>query len=44
MMRLIFEKIRARVVIVTTPNSDFNKFFGLAQDELRHWDHKYEFS
>ena len=43
-MQSIFERIKPRVVIVTTPNEDFNHFFGLSEDELRHPDHKYEFT
>ena len=31
-------------MIVTTPNKDFNKFFGMKDEQLRHWDHKYELS
>lgn len=29
-------------VVVTCPNKDFNKFYGLSGDEMRHHDHKFE--
>ncbi len=29
-------------VVVTCPNKDFNKHYGLTDDEARHWDHKWE--
>jgi Cyclopropane fatty acid synthase and related methyltransferases len=31
-----------RQVIVTTPNKDFNKFYGFEEDQMRHYDHKWE--
>ncbi len=47
----VFKRIKPRVVVITTPNSEFNIVF----DDLptrgnskiprfRHWDHKFEFS
>lgn len=29
-------------VVVTMPNKDFNRFYGLSDDEMRHPDHRYE--
>jgi hypothetical protein len=31
-----------RKFIITAPNEEFNKFYGMAEDELRHDDHHYE--
>jgi hypothetical protein len=31
------------VIVFTTPNREFNKFFNLEQGKFRHWDHKFEF-
>ena len=44
LMKFVFTRIKPRVVVVTTPNAEFNHYFGLEEDELRHWDHKYEFT
>uniref|UniRef100_A0A1I8F735 Small RNA 2'-O-methyltransferase n=1 Tax=Macrostomum lignano TaxID=282301 RepID=A0A1I8F735_9PLAT len=33
-----------RIVIVTTPNADFNVCFGPNFAGFRHWDHKFEWS
>mmetsp|Transcript_25664 Transcript_25664/g.24956 ORF Transcript_25664/g.24956 Transcript_25664/m.24956 type:complete len:95 (+) Transcript_25664:650-934(+) len=40
----IFGVLRPELVVMTTPNREFNRFFGMKEHQLRHWDHKYEFS
>ena len=41
----VFAYIRPRVVIVTTPNADFNVLFGtMTCGQFRHADHKFEFT
>ena len=32
------------LVLVTTPNKEFNKFFNLREDEVRDPDHKFEYN
>lgn len=39
----IFGFIRPRIVVITTPNRDFNVVFPGLQG-MRHWDHKFEWS
>lgn len=41
---VVFGFARPRIVIVTTPNKDYNKNFGLSDEKLRHRDHRFEFS
>ena len=41
---LIFGTYKPKTVLMTTPNRDFNKYFGMAEGAFRHWDHKFEFS
>jgi small RNA 2'-O-methyltransferase len=38
----LFETIRPRIAVITTPNRDFNPLLGLAEGELRHLDHAFE--
>jgi 3' terminal RNA ribose 2'-O-methyltransferase Hen1 len=42
--RTVFEHARPRVVIVTTPNAEYNVRFGLAPGAFRHADHRFEWS
>lgn len=43
--RVVFEKARPGLVVVTTPNREYNiKFEGLAVGKLRHADHRFEWS
>lgn len=42
--RLLFQKIRPRRVIVTTPNVEFNVRLGYPPGELRHPDHRFEWT
>lgn len=42
--RTVFEHARPRVVIVTTPNAEYNSRFGLAPGAFRHADHRFEWS
>lgn len=43
--RLIFEHMRPRTLIVTTPNHEYNLHFaGLASGGLRHSDHRFEWT
>jgi small RNA 2'-O-methyltransferase len=38
----VFARLRPRLVIITTPNRDYNPLHGLGADELRHPDHRFE--
>lgn len=40
----VFGVIAPQLVVVTTPNSDFNPVFNLPPGKFRHWDHKFEWS
>ncbi len=43
--RVLFEFARPTTVVITTPNVEYNVKFGtLASDELRHHDHRFEWS
>ncbi len=42
--RTVFEHARPRVVIVTTPNAEYNVRFGLAPGAFRHADHRFEWT
>src|SRR5262249_38396323 len=43
--RALFEFARPRLVVVTTPNADYNALFpGLPAGHLRHRDHRFEWS
>jgi 3' terminal RNA ribose 2'-O-methyltransferase Hen1 len=43
--RVLFEGVRAPFVLVTTPNVDYNvKFEGLPPGQLRHSDHRFEWT
>jgi small RNA 2'-O-methyltransferase len=40
--RAVFSRMRPRLVVMTTPNRDYNERYGIAGDELRHVDHRFE--
>ncbi|KAK7086396.1 Small RNA 2'-O-methyltransferase [Halocaridina rubra] len=41
----VFKRIKPKLVIVTTPNSDFNHFIpDFVPGTFRHWDHKFEWT
>ena len=43
--RVVFEFARPRVVVITTPNREYNsKFEGMAPGQLRHDDHRFEWT
>lgn len=42
--RGIFAALRPRLVVLTTPNRDYNARLGLAEGRLRHPDHRFEWS
>ena len=43
--RVVFEFARPGVVVVTTPNREYNALFeGMAKDALRHADHRFEWT
>ena len=42
--RSIFEAARPRLVLITTPNREYNVLYGLADDERRHPEHRFEWS
>lgn len=40
---MVFGKLQPFVVVITTPNADFNQLFPKFTG-FRHWDHKFEWS
>lgn len=40
--RSVFRRLRPALVVITTPNRDFNRNYGLGAHELRHGDHRFE--
>ncbi|MFN7101518.1 MAG: methyltransferase domain-containing protein [Pseudorhizobium sp.] len=40
--RSVFSQMRARTVVVTTPNADFNALLGVPAHRFRHRDHRFE--
>jgi hypothetical protein len=43
--RVLFEFARPRMVVLTTPNSEYNvKFTGLPAGKFRHRDHRFEWT
>ena len=43
--RALFETTRPGVIVITTPNVEYNQLFrGLDPGELRHTDHRFEWS
>lgn len=40
--RSVFVRMRPRLVVLTTPNREYNTLFGLEPDEHRHPDHRFE--
>ncbi|XP_063885112.1 small RNA 2'-O-methyltransferase-like isoform X3 [Scylla paramamosain] len=45
LVQCVFQHVRPHLVVVTTPNADFNKFFpNHTPGKFRHWDHKFEWT
>lgn len=42
--RVVFEFARPRVVIVTTPNAEYNAVYGMEKGTMRHRDHRFEWT
>ena len=40
----VFGYARSKTVILTTPNRDYNALFGMAEGEVRHPDHRFEWT
>ncbi|XP_066943409.1 small RNA 2'-O-methyltransferase isoform X1 [Macrobrachium rosenbergii] len=41
----VFKRLRPKLVIITTPNADFNQYIpDFVPGTFRHWDHKFEWS
>ena len=40
----LFRRLRPKFVVITTPNKDFNELFEFTSTQMRHWDHKFEWS
>lgn len=38
----VFTRLRPRLVIITTPNREYNTLHGLAEGQFRHADHRFE--
>jgi hypothetical protein len=44
-MHTVFGLLRPKLVLLTTPNREFNIVFGNEdQNKFRHWDHKFEWT
>lgn len=42
---IVFQYYQPPLVVITTPNTDFNFYFGREGSiRLRHWDHKFEWN
>ncbi|KAG7162213.1 Small RNA 2'-O-methyltransferase-like 1 [Homarus americanus] len=45
LVKCVFQDVRPKLIIITTPNADFNKYFpGHMPGSFRHWDHKFEWT
>lgn len=45
LVNCVFHRIRPKLVIITTPNADFNKHIPkFTPGTFRHWDHKFEWT
>lgn len=42
--RVVFGFIAPQTVFVTTPNADYNELYGMAENQTRHDDHRFEWS
>lgn len=42
--RVVFEFAKPRMVVVTTPNSEYNVVYGMAPGAMRHKDHRFEWT
>lgn len=42
--RTIFAMMRPALVVMTTPNREYNELYGLAEGQLRHPDHRFEWT
>lgn len=42
--RAVFEFARPKTVVVTTPNREYNAHYNIAEDKLRHRDHRFEWT
>jgi len=42
--RSVFAVARPGIVVMTTPNREYNELYGMAKEDFRHADHKFEWS
>lgn len=42
--RAVFEFARPKMVVVTTPNREYNAHYNMSEDKLRHRDHRFEWT
>lgn len=42
--KAVFGELRAGLVVITTPNKDYNPLHGMAEGERRHPDHRFEWT
>ena len=42
--RSVFTRIRPRLVVMTTPNREYNELLGMREGELRHPEHRFEWT
>ncbi|XP_069121358.1 small RNA 2'-O-methyltransferase-like [Argopecten irradians] len=42
--RMVFHELRPRIIIITTPNFEFNQLFPADGRKFRHYDHKFEWT
>ena len=43
-LRNLFGRLRPKFAVITTPNKDFNVLFDFESSQMRHWDHKFEWT
>ena len=42
--QVVFAEFRPSLIVITTPNHEYNSLFGMRQGELRHPDHRFEWN
>lgn len=44
LLRTVLDKVNFDKIVITTPNCEFNKFYGMSDNAMRHDDHKFEWT
>jgi small RNA 2'-O-methyltransferase len=42
--RFVFSQLRSRMVLITTPNQEYNRVLGMEEGEYRHPEHQFEWT